>query len=258
MKIGIVADSHLGRDGASKEGIISVLEDISEYFKSEDVETVIHIGDMISESDPENIGTNVSKITRIFDNFDERYISLGNHDRIALRHFSDEDGNDGDTDLFSSHGWYSNEQVFYRTESSSYVLLDSSLDSVYDNVGYISYKSFKILQDQLDTNDTVHIFTHYPIDSVSLGNSLFDYIPERKYPVNKIDFFGLQQEFNTEINVYCGHVHPYQTKTEKGQMTDQDITAFEPVLQFDFIDNDVNPVVNRDIALDDLIIDIPE
>lgn len=241
MKFGIIADSHLGIEKDIRDEIILKLNEIKSYFRSQNIKKVIHLGDMIHESD--NTEEDIEKVTNIFSDFD-RYITLGNHDVI-----------NSSISSFEKFGWDTS-SIIYKDEQEVTIQINSATESKYNNVGYIPQKEFSKIETNLKKGYDINIVSHYPIEKIDLKYDLFNAIPERAYPLNK-DVLFLKYDHRTysgSINKQlCGHLHPEETYVRNGKPTGIEINIFEPVTYLELTESGVEMDVNKDIDLENLV-----
>lgn len=243
MKFGIITDSHLGIDDRYNKDIIDLLYDIESYFKEENINNIIHLGDMIHESD--NVEFNIKKVTEIFEDYN-RYLTLGNHDVIK-----------SDESMFKNLGWVCSGSI--SVDKNRYIkLIDTVKEAKHDNIGYIPEKEIESIRDMLRKGYDLTILSHYPLEKI-YETEVFQDIPERGYPINKDELFIRcdHREYKGSIeSVFCGHQHPKRTREITGRPTNIDITIFEPVINFEVDSNGVQADINTDINMSDLVVDI--
>lgn len=243
MRFGVITDSHLGIDEDNNEDIIDLMYDIESYFEREGIENVIHLGDMIHESD--NVISNIEKVTEIFEDYD-KYLTLGNHDVIKA-----------DKSSFEKRGWVCSGSISID-QNKCIKLMDTVTEANHNNIGYIPEEEIISINNKLNQGYDLIILTHYPLEKI-YESEVFQDIPERGYPINKDELFIKcdHRESNGSIeSVLCGHQHPKRTREMTGRPTNMDITIFEPILNFQIDSNGIHSEVNKDIDLSNLIVDI--
>lgn len=244
MKVGVITDTHLGIDNSVRNEIIEKLTEIKSSFESENVENVIHLGDMIHESG--NSSKNIEEISNIFSDFN-RYFTPGNHDVI-------------ETNLseFEDKGWKSPKTV-NKEGSRITIMIDSSSNSKHKNIGYISQDEFLRIRKLLHKGYDINIISHYPIEKIEFKYDLFNTIPERAYPINKDELFLKcdHREYEGCIkNQFCGHLHPKKSYVSTGSPTNIKINVIEPVLYLELTNKGVNMNLNKNINAKNLIFEI--
>lgn len=243
MKVGIVTDSHLGIDKKLNDDIISLLKDIRSHFNSNDVDTVIHLGDMIHESD--NTDTHIEIVSDIFSDF-TKYMTPGNHD-IIKSSVSD----------FECFGWQCSGFID-KNEDRFVKIVDTSSESKYENTGFLPQSEISDIKRIIKDGNNLKLISHYPLEKV-YESEVFESIPEKAYPINKSELFLKcdHRDYQGDIkSVLSGHQHPNRTRKFTGQPTGIDIKIFEPILNFSVNSSGVKPSLNNSIDLSELIIDI--
>lgn len=243
MKTGIITDSHLGIDDNLNDDIVSKLEKMSSYFDSNGVDNIIHLGDMIHESD--NTRDHIETVSNIFAEFN-KYMTPGNHDVI-----------ESSVSDFEDFGWTCSGFID-ENEDRSIKIVDTSSKSKYDNIGYLPQSEITSIRKTIQNGGNLHLISHYPLEKV-YESQVFESIPEKAYPINKSKLFLECDHRNYEgdiKSVLCGHHHPNRTRNFKGQPTGIDITVFEPILNFSVNSNGVNPSLNNNIDMSNLIVNL--
>lgn len=202
MKTGFITDSHLGlHDEEGNNRIRDLYKNILNEFKDKEVESVIHLGDCIDERTDNDVEDLIEFIVEELSRFDNAFVAPGNHDAIALENSN-----------FQNYSIQTPPVELYNTGNHSVLLLETAMGVEYDNVGYISDSSIELLEEKLALGYDVTLATHYPLDYTSEGSDVFNLIPERAFPLNKIDLRRVQNKYSGSIEkMFCGHSHPKST-----------------------------------------------
>ena len=244
MKVGILTDSHLGIDRINPNIILETLNSIADYFETQDVDAVIHLGDIIQET-PEQTDSFARQATNIFSRFDQRYLLPGNHDLIDLP-----------LEFYKDQGWEIPPCTIETETNNTIIFADTIAESPTENLGYISEESIDLICS--DYSHPITILSHYPIDTVGKESysNVFTYLPELAYPINKSDVQMSLASGDVSVDrLICGHLHPTSTVNTTGLVTGYDMTVVEPIVNFHMNDAGtyVNASVNSDISYDNLI-----
>lgn len=243
MKIGVITDSHLGIDDDLNDDILTLIRNIRSYFDSKNIDNIVHLGDMIHES--ENTINHIKKISNIFSDFN-KYMTPGNHDVI-----------ESSVSDFEDFGWTCSGFID-KNENRAIKIVDTSSKSKYDNTGYLPQSEIASIKKAIKNGTNLHLISHYPLEKV-YESQVFESIPERAYPINKNELFLEcdHRNYSGDINsVLCGHQHPNRTRDFKGQPTGMNIIVFEPILNFSIDSDGVNPTLNNKIDMSNLIVDL--
>ena len=250
MKVGFVTDTHLGIREDSN--VLELLEDLSNAFLEENVDRVIHLGDVAHEAPRSEYSNRVGKIREIFSDF-EFHMTLGNHDVQAMSQSE-----------FEAEFDTTPNEVIWKDDETSLLLINSagmgSLPGVDESypVGYFSDKALDMVETELDDNQDVVICTHYPIQYILEYQSqpFFNIRPEYTFPCNKLEFEKLVSEYDSpSITSFCGHLHPDETVTYNSNPFDIDISVVQSVQLFDSIDGNITWWDNTYLSIDNLVFD---
>lgn len=240
MKVGFVTDTHLGL--GSDENLSLTLdsyESILSEFKKRNVETVIHLGDCIDERTSQNLEELHDRIVRPLHEFENSHTISGNHDANGI----DEARLPSDSQVMYENGDYLLQSV-------------STAFSAYENVGYISENSLEDIENALANGKKMTLVSHYPLAYTEARSDVFDAIPERAFPVNKIDLVEMQEENPGTIEqIVCGHLHPPRTTTTSSPLLGSKQTVIEPVTEFSVESGEVVNTVNTAPDIDSMIME---
>lgn len=248
MRIGFVTDTHLGlQDKKGDNKIRNIYTDILESFEEQNIDTVVHLGDCIDERTDTDLDNLVEFVISELNQFDNSFVAPGNHDAIGLN-LSDFQPYDVETppvELYSSNG-------------HSVLLLETAMDVEYKNIGCISDSSIDLVKDRLQSGYDLTLLSHYPLDYTDIGSDVFNLIPERAFPVNKIDLREIQNKYSGNITrVFCGHLHPSTTTTtETSPVLESSMVVVEPITSMSLKRGEVEVSINESIKAQDLIFDI--
>lgn len=248
MRIGFVTDTHLGLQGQTGNNKIKdTYRDILESFQEQDIDTVVHLGDCIDERTDTDLEDLVEFVIGELSQFDNAFVAPGNHDAIGL-----------DRSDFQMYDVDIPPVELYSSNNHSVLLLETAMDVKYKNIGRISDSSIELVEDRLESGYDLTLISHYPLDCTDTGSDVFNIIPERAFPVNKIDLRGIQNEYNGNITrLFCGHLHPMTTTTtEQSQVLESNMVVVEPITAISLKNEEVEVSVNESIKAEELIFDV--
>jgi DNA repair exonuclease SbcCD nuclease subunit len=248
MKIGFVTDTHLGlQDKTGTDKIKKTYRDILESFQEQNIETVVHLGDCIDERTDTDLDNLVEFVVGELSQFDNAFVTPGNHDAIGL-----------DRSDLQIYDVEIPPVELYSSNNHSVLLLETAMDVKYKNVGRISDSSIELVKDRLESGYETTLITHYPLDHTETGSDVFNLIPERAFPVNKIDLREIQNEYSGNITrMFCGHLHPETTtETEQSPVLESNMVVVEPITAISLEDEKVEVSTNTSIKTEDLIFNI--
>lgn len=186
-RIAHITDTHFGDKTALERGIepdknfMAILEKVSE----------IGIDEIVCTGDIGEMETYKWFFEKMEEYKPGYKITLGNHDDYneAVRYFHLR--TEGDNELY-----YAVEEEFYK-----YIYMDSSSGSISD-------KQLNWLKDEVATLKKVIVFIHHPILGFETGM-------DNIYPLkNRDEVVAILQQCNQQVNVFCGHYHMPDKRTQ--------------------------------------------
>jgi 3',5'-cyclic-AMP phosphodiesterase len=190
-RIAHITDTHfndttaLGRGIDPKQNFTAILERVAEI----GVDEIVCTGDI---GEPETYKWFFKKMEKYKPGFK---ITLGNHDDYheAVKFFSQKTMGDGEL-------YYSIEEEFFK-----HIFMDSAS-------GTISDAQLNWLKDEMATLKKVIVFIHHPVLGFETGM-------DRIYPLkNRDEVAAILQTSNQPVNVFCGHYHMPDKRTQ-GKLT---------------------------------------
>lgn len=245
MKVGFVTDTHLGlHNQAGNNEVKNIYKEILEYFEKQNIQTVIHLGDCVDERSDNDLEDLVDFVVGELSQFNNAFVAPGNHDAIGLER-SD----------FQSYNVETPPIELYNSGNHSVLLLETAMEVKYEGLGRISNSSLELVEDRLESGYELTLATHYPLDYNDTGSDVFNLLPEKAFPVNKIGLKGIQDEHSGNITrMFCGHLHPETTtKTEQSQVLESSMVVVEPITSMSLKDDWVKSSINESIKAEDLI-----
>ncbi|MBU3911885.1 MAG: metallophosphoesterase [Candidatus Omnitrophica bacterium] len=199
FRFAVMGDSRGGEDGINTE----MLNNFLEQAKSNDIDFIIFVGDLITGSKHKDIHTRrLMKWRDIVERYDiPVYIVIGNHE------IKSETSEDVVRSIFEmpKNGPLGLEELVYSFayQNAHFIVLDTNL---YNNFHRIGDVQLKWLKDDLDRNkkDMIFVFGHEPAYPVSghIGSSL------DRFPSERDELWEVFR--NNAVSVYfCGHEHIY-------------------------------------------------
>lgn len=248
MRIGFVTDTHLGlHDETGNNKIKNTYRDILESFEEQNIDTVVHLGDCIDERTDTDLENLVEFVIGELSQFDNAFVAPGNHDAIGL-----------DQSDFQVYDVETPPVELYSSNNHSVLLLETAMDVEYKNIGCISDSSIELVKDRLESGYDLTLLSHYPLDYTDTGSDVFNLIPERAFPVNKIDLREIQNEYSGNITrMFCGHLHPETTTTtEKSPVLKSSMVVVEPITAMSLEHGEVEVSINESVKAENLIFDV--
>lgn len=242
MKIGLISDTHLTSSTDMQQDIL----DIASVFKQTGVTDIVHLGDIVDDSELSNSDSTYTEILMkfedIFSDFNTHY-TLGNHDSELIKPTQFE------TELDTSLN-----TCIYETQSTAFLIVNTGTKVRSDGTelpcGAIAREGLKLIETYLD-KDTLYIATHYPLQYTPLfqTKSFFDIRPEYTFPVNKLELEQRLQDCTEQpqITVYCGHLHPPENICVSTKPHGITLQIRRPLKQFDTESYEMTPAV-KDIS----------
>lgn len=248
MRIGFVTDTHLGlQDETGNNKIKRTYMGILESFERQNIDTVVHLGDCIDERTDTDLENLVEFVVGELSQFDNAFVAPGNHDAIGL-----------DRSNFQMYDVEIPPAELYRSDNHSVLLLETAMGVEYKNVGHISDDSIELVENRLESGYEVTLISHYPLDYTDTGSNVFNIVPERAFPVNKIDLREIQNKYRGNIKrMFCGHLHPNNTViTEQSPVLESRMVVVEPVTAMTLEHGEVEVSTNESMRTEELIFDI--
>lgn len=250
MKVGFVSDTHSGlRD---EERVVTVLERLAEGFKERGVDTVVHLGDIAHEEPQDTYQERVETVAEVFTDFNY-HMTLGNHDIQAIS-----------LEEFESEFEEVTSEVIARENGETLIKMNSAGEASIPRadgdtpVGYIPDDGRDLILDELSAGNDVTVCTHYPLQYIPLYQSrpFFDVRPEYVFPINKLQFEAaiLEAEFEANLHIYCGHLHPEESVTLQSEPFGIWTTVVEPVQLFEMDGDEIVWEDNLNPKIDDLVL----
>lgn len=222
MNVGLLTDTHYG---ALDNHPTETLDELIKHFTENDVETVVHLGDVGSEQDktPEETLDYIRTIFNKLSGF-ETFLLRGNHDVNDFTPEELESQVDGlDTCVTGS--------TTLTGETDEMLLVETATVLNGHPVGYIPDDTIPDIISYLTTQSsgTKYVLSHYPLQYTDYYQErpFFNVQPEYSFPINKP---LLNQELAKSIEditvenveLICGHLHPpteYTTRTDPYNFT---------------------------------------
>lgn len=221
VNIGIVSDIHYGYSGLDSDTIIEALHRVVDAFKSQDVNDVILLGDLIHEVSEEDDVDNLELVYELFAEEFETVIAIGgNHDCANLNgtQFSEIVQNPITT-------------KFVRGDTSL-LFLDTAFQSEIQNIGQIDGAAIDLV-DNLSGDEKSIIFTHFPVTYTEAyqDNEYFCQYPEAVFAINKYYLTEVRDKDTTpHINkIVSGHLHTPAQYTDSLGTPNSILTPFSEV-----------------------------
>jgi len=218
MNVGLLTDTHYG---SISDHPTDTLDQLIQYFRDNNVTTVVHLGDVGAEQGKKPYET-LDYINTIFNKLDEfeTYLLRGNHDVRDFDPQTLESNVDGLDHCVTG-------SVRLTGNSDTEMLLVETATLINGHpAGYIPDDTIPDIISFLTEQQTTqkYILSHYPLQYTRFYQErpFFNVQPEYAFPINKPLLNQKITESLTDITVedtefICGHLHPpeeYNTKTK--------------------------------------------
>lgn len=245
MRVGFLTDTHFGlSENGEMSETLEVVNEIADTFHEENVDAVVHLGDVVDDRADGSYEQLLHDLLEPFEDFDTLYVTPGNHDAVVL-------------EMQAFESYETPNQVLHESDEECTLFLDTAMNARHENCGYLSQAAKSLLKKKLGQGFDVRIISHYPLAYTSVGSEVFDIVPERAFPINKIDVYELDEEHEGSVTeLICGHLHPGQTEVGTGVPIGCTMRVVEPVKAFDISSGELEHLVNTDIDASGLIIEL--
>jgi UDP-2,3-diacylglucosamine pyrophosphatase LpxH len=253
MNVGVITDTHYG---SLEEPTTEVIERIVEYFKSQNVEIVIHLGDIAEEPDEEDESEyrhRVRSVTEQLTDFTV-YFLRGNHD---LEYFTEEEFEDI-TGIDTCVG--TTERI---TGDNAEILLVNSAKEVEPEtyLGFLPKEAISEIVDSICSPTNSYIMSHYPLQYTPFYQErpFFNTRPEYTFPINKalldyhLDTQSDQIADKSSTELVCGHLHPTEEKQLTSQPRNFSMTIKESTRKFELDNGNPEWIQNDTLELENLV-----
>lgn len=217
MNVGLLTDTHYG---ALDDHPTGMLDELIEQFHENDVETVVHLGDVGTEQDKTPTET-LNYIRTIFNKLSdfETFLLRGNHD---VNDFTPEEL-ESEVEALDT---CVNGSTKLTGDTDEMLLVETATVLNGHPVGYIPDDTIPDIISHLtsQSNGTKYVLSHYPLQYTNYYQErpFFNVQPEYSFPINKPllnrELAESIEDINVEtVELICGHLHPpteYTTRTD--------------------------------------------
>lgn len=219
----MIADTHIGQDDSvSSETLTDLLQSIADEFQAQDVDMVVHLGDIAYEDPLMLYESRVEKAGAFFD-WAEYIPMLGNHDAEVVS-----------VDEFEMQFDTSVNQIVYEDGETAVLALNSTGTGSFTGYGHLDDEAIELLTEAVEAYEEVLVFTHYPLQYTDYYHErpVFDTHPEYTFPINKGLLTDVFDSASCDVSFYCGHLHPSETVTVETEPFGYPLTIVEPIQSF--------------------------